>query len=152
MDPPPALERLCATFGLSRFERDILLLCAGVELDAQFAQTVARRNAMHIWLFQPLVWPWLRLPAAPLERAHAGGAAAPLAFDRGRYAETLRPPVEFVSTSACSTISPASPIWTIVWPGWCKPRHRARLASLASGASRDDRELADPARPARNCQ
>ena len=41
-DAPPALERLCAAFGLSRFERDILLLCAGVELDAQFAQTVAR--------------------------------------------------------------------------------------------------------------
>ena len=41
IDPAPALERLCAAFGLSRFERDILLLCAGVELDAGFAQTVA---------------------------------------------------------------------------------------------------------------
>ena len=33
---PPALERLCAIFGLSDFERNLLLLCAGVELDASF--------------------------------------------------------------------------------------------------------------------
>jgi hypothetical protein len=31
-----ALARVCALFGLSPFERDILLLCAGVELDARF--------------------------------------------------------------------------------------------------------------------
>jgi ATPase family associated with various cellular activities (AAA) len=35
--PPPALDTLCATFGLSPFERDILLLCAGIELDSKFA-------------------------------------------------------------------------------------------------------------------
>ncbi|RUS92869.1 ATPase [Dulcicalothrix desertica PCC 7102] len=33
---PSALDRLCATFGLSDFERNLLLLCAGVELDASF--------------------------------------------------------------------------------------------------------------------
>jgi len=33
---PSALERLCAIFGLSDFERNLLLLCAGVELDAGF--------------------------------------------------------------------------------------------------------------------
>jgi SpoVK/Ycf46/Vps4 family AAA+-type ATPase len=37
MSPRPALELLVARFGLSRFERDLLLLCAGVELDAAFA-------------------------------------------------------------------------------------------------------------------
>jgi ATPase family protein associated with various cellular activities (AAA)/winged helix domain-containing protein len=36
MLPPPALETLCAAFGLSPFERQIVLLCAGVELDARF--------------------------------------------------------------------------------------------------------------------
>ena len=41
IDPPPALERLCMAFGLSPFERDILLLCAGVELDSDFARVVA---------------------------------------------------------------------------------------------------------------
>ncbi len=33
-DRPPALTRLTATFGLSPFECDTLLLCAGMELDA----------------------------------------------------------------------------------------------------------------------
>lgn len=32
-DPPPALEILRQVFGLSRFERDLLLLCVAVELD-----------------------------------------------------------------------------------------------------------------------
>ena len=37
-----ALERLVEAFGLSPFEMDILLLCAGVELDASFAALCAR--------------------------------------------------------------------------------------------------------------
>ena len=40
-EPPPALETLCAMFGLSAFERDIILLCAGVELDSTFAACCA---------------------------------------------------------------------------------------------------------------
>ncbi|MBW4505774.1 MAG: ATP-binding protein [Scytonematopsis contorta HA4267-MV1] len=36
-----ALERICEIFGLSAFERDILLLCAGVELDGSFAPLCA---------------------------------------------------------------------------------------------------------------
>ncbi|MEH1778315.1 MAG: hypothetical protein V7L26_04030 [Nostoc sp.] len=39
--PPSALEQLCQTFKLSGFERDILLLCAGMELDASFAPLCA---------------------------------------------------------------------------------------------------------------
>jgi hypothetical protein len=34
--PPPALHRLCRAFNLSPFEIEILLLCAGVELDGSF--------------------------------------------------------------------------------------------------------------------
>ncbi len=41
MSSPPALERLRALFGLSIFETRLLLWCAGVELDAGFAQTLA---------------------------------------------------------------------------------------------------------------
>jgi Winged helix domain, variant len=37
----PALEALCRTFGLSSFERDTLLLCAGAELEATFAPLCA---------------------------------------------------------------------------------------------------------------
>jgi hypothetical protein len=36
-EPPPAINRLSDLFGLSRFERDVLLLCAGVELDSKLA-------------------------------------------------------------------------------------------------------------------
>src|SRR5690348_12930343 len=41
MPAPPAIERVCAGFGLSAFERDTLLLCAGIELDATFAALCA---------------------------------------------------------------------------------------------------------------
>jgi hypothetical protein len=42
MDSPPALERLCSIFHLSSFEKAILLGCAGMELDAQFAHMYAK--------------------------------------------------------------------------------------------------------------
>src|SRR6266404_5002844 len=38
---PSALEILCAAFRLSPFERDVLLLCAGIELDSTFAACCA---------------------------------------------------------------------------------------------------------------
>ncbi|MDZ4720594.1 MAG: ATP-binding protein, partial [Roseiflexaceae bacterium] len=41
MPDPPALDVVCAAFGLSPFERDILLLCAGVALDVEFARACA---------------------------------------------------------------------------------------------------------------
>lgn len=43
----PALEMICGLFGLSRFERQVLLLCAGMELDASFANlcAAAQRDA-----------------------------------------------------------------------------------------------------------
>ena len=40
-DLPAPLDALCGLFGLSPFERDVLLLCAGVELDGAFAALVA---------------------------------------------------------------------------------------------------------------
>ncbi|GAB2502757.1 ATP-binding protein [Pseudoxanthomonas sangjuensis] len=41
VDFGPALERCAELFGLSRFERDVLLLCAGAALDADLARVVA---------------------------------------------------------------------------------------------------------------
>jgi ATPase family associated with various cellular activities (AAA) len=37
LEPPAAIDWLSEVFGLSTFERDILLLCAGVEMDSQLA-------------------------------------------------------------------------------------------------------------------
>ncbi|MDH5543401.1 MAG: AAA family ATPase [Nitrospinota bacterium] len=44
MPYPSALQVICQTFGLSDFERDILLLCAGMELDSSFAGYCASIN------------------------------------------------------------------------------------------------------------
>jgi hypothetical protein len=38
---PPALVALCVAYKLSRFERDLLLLCAGIELDSRFLELCA---------------------------------------------------------------------------------------------------------------
>src|SRR5271170_8025458 len=35
--PPSALDLLCSAFGLSRFERSILVLCASVDLDVEMS-------------------------------------------------------------------------------------------------------------------
>lgn len=40
----PALERCAALFGLSPFERELLLLCAGVELDRELRRSVERAH------------------------------------------------------------------------------------------------------------
>src|SRR5262245_42651628 len=49
LEAPPALGRLVRSFGLSDFERSLILLCAGPELDAQFAVLLssAQANAGH---------------------------------------------------------------------------------------------------------
>ncbi|HVF21711.1 MAG TPA: hypothetical protein VM941_01495, partial [Pyrinomonadaceae bacterium] len=39
--PPPAIVLLSRLFNLSRFERDLLLLCAGMELDTNVAAMCA---------------------------------------------------------------------------------------------------------------
>ena len=44
LDAPPALERLVRSFALSDFERSLVLLCAGPELDAQFAPLLSSTN------------------------------------------------------------------------------------------------------------
>lgn len=43
---PAALSTLCASFGLSAFERDLLLLCAGLELDSGFRGLCVRASGL----------------------------------------------------------------------------------------------------------
>ena len=42
LEPPPALDALCEVFGLTPFERDVLLLCLGVELEPDWTQLIGR--------------------------------------------------------------------------------------------------------------
>jgi hypothetical protein len=44
ISPPAALETLCKLFGLSSFERAVLLMCAGTELDSKFANVFANAS------------------------------------------------------------------------------------------------------------
>lgn len=37
VEPPPAIDQLSELFGLSTFERELLLLCAGIEMDSKLA-------------------------------------------------------------------------------------------------------------------
>lgn len=77
MSAPPALDTLCAIFGLSSFERYILLLCAGVELDSTFGSLCAaehgdpRRNyptfSMALASLPEAHWSALS-PSSPLRR------------------------------------------------------------------------------------
>src|SRR5829696_8059589 len=77
LDPPPALETLCSVFGLTAFERDVLLMCAGVEIDSAFAACCAAgqaddRRAYPTFSLALAVLPgahWSALnPASPLRR------------------------------------------------------------------------------------
>src|SRR5262245_11939043 len=74
---PAALEHVVAAFGLSAFERGVLLLCAGVELSSSFAELTARaegdpRKVLPTWSLALAVLPdahWSALAAgAPLRR------------------------------------------------------------------------------------
>jgi hypothetical protein len=75
MPSPSALEFLCTTFNLSAFERDLLLLCAGIELDSTFAAACAEAQGDPARAF-----PTLSLALAALPEAHwtALTPAAPL--------------------------------------------------------------------------
>ncbi|HET6976761.1 MAG TPA: AAA family ATPase [Pyrinomonadaceae bacterium] len=72
---PAALDHLCAAFNLSTFERDVLLLCAGVELDSSFAELCVDSQRSY---------PTFGLALAALPEAHwsALSPAAPLRYWR----------------------------------------------------------------------
>jgi hypothetical protein len=64
-EPPPALEALCAAFALSPFERDVLLLCAGLELESSFAPLCAAAQGA-----PERAYPTFSLALAALPEAH----------------------------------------------------------------------------------
>jgi len=75
MPSPSALEMLCSMFGLSAFERDLLLMCAGVELDSTFATLCARAQDDPSRPFPTFS---LALAALPEAQWNAMSPAAPL--------------------------------------------------------------------------
>jgi SpoVK/Ycf46/Vps4 family AAA+-type ATPase len=81
MSHPPALDVLCQTFGLTEFERALVVLCAGAELDGNFPS--APTFGLALAALPAAHWSAL-LPSAPLRLWHlvelgAGGSpSAPI--------------------------------------------------------------------------
>jgi hypothetical protein len=75
MTAPAALDSLSAAFGLSAFERNLLLLCAGVELDSAFPALIAKTQGD-----ARRAYPTFSLALAALPEAHwsALSPASPL--------------------------------------------------------------------------
>lgn len=82
---PAALDTLCMAFGLSPFERNVLLLCAGVELDAGFAAlcTEVQGAAQH-------TGPTFGLALAALPEAHWSALSPNAPLRRWRLVELER--------------------------------------------------------------
>ncbi|MBD2196973.1 MULTISPECIES: ATP-binding protein [Calothrix] len=79
MPAPSALENLCRLFELSGFERDLLLLCAGMELNGDFARlcAIAQGDAQK-------AYPTLSLALAALAYPHWDAIAPNAALRRWR--------------------------------------------------------------------
>jgi len=93
MSTPPALDIVCAAFNLSSFERDILLLCAGIELDATFPTLCAAAQGDLL-----RTYPTFSLALAVLPEAHWSALTPNAPLRRWRLIE--------VNTSGGLTASP----------------------------------------------
>ena len=91
---PPALVRLCTVFGLSSFERAIILLCAGIELDASFAALCAQAQN------DPArSYPTFSLALATLDEPHWSALAPEAPLRRWRLIEMTGQPGTPLTTS-----------------------------------------------------
>lgn len=82
LSPPPALETLCRIFNLSGFERTILLLCAGAELDSSFADLIAATQG-----YPSRTAPVFSLALSVLPDAHWSALAPTAPLRRWRFIE-----------------------------------------------------------------
>ena len=64
--PPSALEKLCHIFRLSSFERDVLLLCAGMEFDSNWGYLCAQAQSQQ-QLNSPMNYPTFSLALTDTE-------------------------------------------------------------------------------------
>jgi len=91
--PPSALDTLAGSLGLSPFERDTLLLCAGVELDGGFAHLCATAQGN-----PACAYPTFSLALAALPGAHWDALTPTGALRRWRLVE--------VGAGSALTVSP----------------------------------------------
>jgi hypothetical protein len=142
---PPAIESLCSSFGLSRFERTVLLMCAGAEMDSRFeaiyaaAQGDSRRVLPTFSLAMAACddahWSALS-PARPLRGWHLveltdGGTitTSPL-----RIAERI---LHYLAGVPCLDERLAALVKPVIEPGPLAPSHRAACEQIAAVWSQD---------------
>jgi hypothetical protein len=82
MSAPPAVEALASTFDLSGFERSVLLLCAGMELDARFPALCAAAQSS-----TDRAYPTFGLALAALAEPHWSALAPDAPLRRWRLVE-----------------------------------------------------------------
>ena len=140
IDPPAAIDRLSETFGLSIFEREVLLLCAGIEMDSELASECgAAQGLPHaapatfglaLGLLAEPHWSAVT-PARPLRRfrlvevdisTRGGLASAPLRIDE-RALHYLAG-VNVVDQRLQSLLQPSAS------PTWIAESHRAAAAEI----------------------
>jgi len=93
MPAPPALDVVCAAFGLSPFERAILLLCTGIELDSTFANLCAAAQA------DPArSYPTFSLALAVFDGAHWSALTPDAPLRRWRMIEVAQTPGTSLAT------------------------------------------------------
>jgi hypothetical protein len=80
---PPALEQLCSAFELSAFERGVLLLAAGAEMDSRLAELYASLGP------NPRFLPTLNLALTTLPEAHWSALSPSRALRRWQLIDIL---------------------------------------------------------------
>ncbi|MCI0539361.1 MAG: AAA family ATPase [Verrucomicrobiales bacterium] len=90
---PAALDSICTTFALSPFERDLLLLCAGIELDSSLGRLCAAAQGT-----PPRPFATFSLALAALPQPHWSALSPSAALRRWRLIE--------VGTAEALTTSP----------------------------------------------
>ena len=133
MPAPPALTKLCAAFGLSPFERDVLLLCAGMDLDGTFVALCATAHN-RLWN----------------ERNATGGGYATAAYPTFSLALAALPHPHW------DALTPAAPLrrWRLILVGSSNTltlnplRIDERILHYLAGVSQPDERLAGIIAPA----
>jgi ATPase family associated with various cellular activities (AAA) len=168
--PPAALETLRTAFGLSPFERSLLLLCAGIELDSAFAplcaaaQDEASRNFptfnLALAAFSDAHWSALA-PDAPLRRwrlvevgAGPSLTIAPLRIDERvlhylagvpQLDDRLAGLVELITPAASADLAPShaglARRVAAVWTAF-RGRGRVPVVQLCGSSPADNRAVA----------
>jgi hypothetical protein len=145
---PPALESVCSLFELSNFERKVLLMCAGAEMDARFSALYAAGHkdshrlqptfSLALAAFPEAHWSALS-PSRPLRRWHLVEVTAgeTLATSSLRIQERV---LHYLAGIHCLDERLQALVQPIREPGSLPPSHVAIAERIASAWARAQEE------------